>query len=402
MDSASGIILIATSDPLTKLLSLITGTDYMTVGFYNSSAINGCSVINLTLFNSWEKSMPKWVELFYNYDHEITLDKILAFPMVTSVMMFPVKKELDYKFRLYSTMVMSQEEMVHEKIGYSWLFCHSTKFPFPFDSYNTNTGYDIINNLICRLDGNTSKPFGTMDIHIPNQLLSPQIKYSITKSHQFVFEEVNKFFKEEIDIFVASFLELFNGYPEFQRNLFELRKGETLINYIRIENSLFSDIKKGILSDDRLFEINKIRNGCNERLVTKDDYYNDKREELANELLSIGDFINSIIEEIKTDKPVVVPLHKFLMHYNVMCQNLGLKQIEDYDFENANAILVSKDSDFSLRVNDKIIALSCNNLSIYSKEQLKEFLKSINEICFFDSKYLYLQNKIIEEISTRI
>jgi hypothetical protein len=402
MDSVSGVILIATSDPLTKLLSLITGTEYMTVGFYNSSAINGCSVINLTLFNSWEKSTPKWVELFYNYDHELTLDKVLAFPLVTSVMIYPVKKELDYKFRLYSTKIMSQEELNHEKISYSWLFCYSTKFKFPHGEYKINTGFDIVNHLIQCLDGNTSKPLGTMDICIPNQLLSPQIKYSINKSESLETSEINGFFKEEIDMFVFSFLELFNGNAEFQRNMVEMKKGQRLIDYIRIENGLFDDIKKGVISEDRLFEINKVRNECNERLVTKDDYYNDKREEIANELLLMGDFITNIIEGIKTDQTVVIPLYKFLHHYNVMCQNLGIKQIDELDFQNANAIIVSKDDDLSLRVNDKILALSCNNLKVYTKEQLKEFLKSINEICFFDSKYLYLQNKIIEEISTRI
>lgn len=400
MDSISGIILIATNDPLTKILSLITGTEHMTVGFYNSSAINGTSVINLTLYNSWEKTMPKWVEFFYNYDHEITLDKILSFPMVTSVTMYPVKKELDFKFRLYSTKITSEENLTHEKIGYSWLFCHSTKTNFPKEDYKINTGYDAINFLITSLDGNFTKHNGTMDLVVPNQLLSPQIKYDIMKKQTINDSDINSFFKEEIDLFISSFLELFNGYPQFQRNLIELKKGDTLINYIRLENNLFDEIKRGIVSDDRIYELNKIRNECNERLVTKDDYYNDKREEIANQLLLMGDFLGNIIEDIKNDKIVVFSLDQFLLYYNSMCKNIGLKEMDNPDFENANAVIISKEKE--LMVNDRTITLSCNNLDIYSKEQLKELLKTINEICYFDSKYISLQNKIIEEISTRI
>lgn len=416
MDSVSGIVLVSTNDPFTNLLSLVTGTNSLTIGFYNSSSISGSSNISLTLYNTWQNSTPKWVEFYCNYDHDITLEKVLSFPFVSSVTLYPVKKESEFKFRMNIIRLMiegfkdaeevGEVEEKNDQIGYQWLLCHSIQLNFPQNIKNITTGYDVVNSLIRKLDDDSSEHFGTMSIHVPNQLLCPQIKCDILKRNLFDQETVKSFFGPEIKKFNESFVDIFVNYSDFQKQILTLKKNENFLNYVRLENSLFEEIKKGIVSDQRIYDLNKIRDDLSERHVSKEDYYNDKREEIANELFNIEDFITDIHSQIEQDKVVIFNLEKFLSYHNRMREMIGLKTIELPDFENANSVVVSgrsiEEGDRKIESDGKTLCLSCNDFSLYTKDQLKEFLKLINEICYFDPKYINLQNKLIEEISKRI
>jgi len=399
-----GIIMISTRDSFSKLMSLICDDVYTTVGIYCPASINGNNFICLYLYNIWENSTPIWVKYFMqdkqNTGH-IDLEDIINYKLVDKIVKYPVKNEYKNRFKIYLSKIIAMEDNKVNDNSFKRLLSHVTGTVYK--GGDVSTGYDVINYIIKMLDNpSCSKPSGTLCLMTPNPLMSPERKNNIIGCKSIDSINSNKMFTSQLDIFIDIFKDMFNKSDIFQSKLTEFKYSTLLKDYIDIEDNLYSCMSRGLSCKDMIDSLNKIRDKTGSEIIKQEQLYNDKRDDIAKELINFRQDLNKLINDINNDTtPIIIYIDKFLKHYNNLCNILDITQMDIPEISSASAIITT-DQSVDLNVTDGYITIQASRLDRFTKEELREILKTINEISTVDSKYITLQNSIAQELSNRI
>ncbi len=398
-----GIILVSTRDSFSKLITLITDDPYNSIGIYYPVSVMGSNFTCVHLYNIWENSTPVWVNYFIeekSHTGHLKLEEIIRYHLVDKVITYPIKSEYRNRFKIFFSKIIANDDYGKIDNPFVWLLSFITNCTYQGKDHTT--GYDIINYIIKMLDNpKCSKPLGTMELFRPNPLLSPKRTNNIVGPKS--LEKINQkpYFSDQLNNLVNTFKEMYNSSDIFRTKLIEQKNGETLIDYINIEDNLHECMKKGLSCQDLIEPLNKIRDKVSAKSLKESDCYDDKRDEIAKELLSVRCHLTKILTDIKEDQdPVIIYFDKFLSHYNNMCEILGITPLDIPEISSATSIITT-DQSVVTKLDNNFITVRVSDLTRYNKEELREILKTTNEISIVDSKYISLQNSIARELSGR-
>jgi len=399
-----GIITISTRDSFSKFMSLVCDNVYTTIGIYCPASINGNNFICLHLYNIWENTTPIWVKYFMQDKLNpgyIDLNDIINYKLVDKIIKYPVKNEYKNRFKIYLSKIIALEDNKNVGNCFEWLLSHMTGTVYKGDA--VITGYDIVNYIIKMLDNpSCSKPNGTMSLITPNPLMSPDRKNNIVGCKSIDSINKNELFTNQLDLLTDTFKDMFNKSDIFQSKLAELKHNTLLKDYIDIEDNLFSCMSRGLSCKDMIESLNKIRDKTGGEIMTQEQFYDDKRDNIAKELINFRQDLNKLISNINNNTtPIIIYIDKFLEHYNNLCNILDITQLDIPEIHSASAIITT-DQSVDLDINDGYITIQASRLDRFTKEELREILKTINEISIVDAKYIALQNSIAQELSNRI
>lgn len=392
-----GIIMISTRDSFSKLISLVCDDVYTTIGIYYPATANGDNTVCVHLYNTWEKSTPTWVKVYMsdNKSVHIELDNVLTYHLVDKVIMYPIKNEYKNRFKIYFSKIIANEDNQTYDDSFEWLLSRLTGTTY--EGSNIVTGYDIINYILKMLDNSKcSRPSGSMELITPNPLLTPTRRNNIAGMRSIN----NDVFTEQFEQFIDTFKRMYIGSSVFRNRLVELRYGTTLVDYIAVEDNLYECMKKGLSCKDMIESLNQIRDKISKPPLAQEDYYTDKREEIAKELVNFRQDLNKMIDSVNNAQPIVIYLDKFLSHYNNLCNILDITQLSIPQIVSTSSV-VTTDINVESNIDTNLITVHASRLDTYSKAELKDILKTINEISIVDSKYIALQNSIVQELSSR-
>lgn len=403
MDNSMGIIKISARDCFSKLMSLVCDEPYTSIGIYYPASLNGIDFTCVHLYNTWDISIPSWLDFFIeekSYTGNIDLKDITEYHLVEKIIMYPIGDKYSNRFKIFFSKIIAGDYNNHSNM-LEWLLYNITDTPNNLKQ--VTTGYDIINYIIKMLDNpSCSKPSGTMKMIEPNPFNFPIRKNNIVGSKS--IDKVNKsdIFLNSLDSLINIFRKIYDNSDIFQTKLIELKYGKKLIDYIKIENDLHRDISKGLPCKKLIEDLNKIRDTVNCDNLKVEDYYNDKREDMRNEMSIFKEDLVKIANSIENgDEPVIIFLDKFVSHYNRMSEILCLDKLELEEIPPTNSIITT-DQKVELKIDNRYITINVSNLGRFTKIELREILKSINEISVVDPKYLALQKSIILELSSRV
>ena len=315
MDDSMGIIMISTRDSFSKFMSLVCDDVYTTIGIYCPASINGNNFICLHLYNIWENSTPIWVKYFIqdkqNINH-IDLEDVVNYKLVDKLIKYPVKNEYKNRFKIYLSKIIGMEDSKCGGNSFERLLSYVTGTVYKGE--DVTTGYDIINYIIKMLDNpSCSKPMGTMSLMTPNSLMSPERKNNIIGCKSIDVINKNPMFTSQLDMFTDIFKDMFSKSDIFQSKLSEFKFNTLLKDYIDIEDNLYSCLSRGLSCKDMIDNLNKIRDKTGGQIVTQEQFYNDKRDDIAKELINFRQDLNKLITDINQNTtPIIIYIDKFL------------------------------------------------------------------------------------------
>jgi hypothetical protein len=412
MNNEAGVILIASNDPVSKLFSILLDNIFTTVGFYYSSNVGGKNIVHLHLYDVWKCETPIWLKSYNKHKFHLSqlkLSDIDECPFVDKSILYPIKPEYKNRFRIYVSTIINKLPESHNDNNIEWLLCHLTSHKYKNKESPIITGYDVVNFLIRMLDDKSAKmPHMTMEMEEPNHLLNP-----IRKNHQNQKEKdkiLDPLFNEELLKLSKVFMEMLSD-DIFVQKLASMKHSNIFYDYLHLEQNLYSSMKKGVNCEDLIRHINEIRTNLGRPRLQKEDFYDDKREDIAEHLISTHQEFQKITKmlgdpNINKNEPIIFQLDKILHHHNAICSVLGLDQIEVPPYY-SHTFIVNKEKSLKPEehqissLQNQVVTVNSSSLSEIKTDTLIEILKNIEVLVSSDDKFCIMQNRIIKELNKR-
>lgn len=370
-----GIIFISTRDPLSNLISLVYNTPYTTIGIYLEES--------LYLYDIWRANRPLWFDFYMRDRSYVDKEEILSCNLVSKIKLYPIEPNHINRFKVSLARTLSLDGELDPSENIFTL------------SY---TGYDVINYIFLTMEGREKENVkGSLSL-IDNAPLTRPIKHINNDESPKMYDKI---FLVEAERMIDLFKKEYLSSGEFREKSKELRRDDLLYEYVILEEEIRKLAKDNMPCTSLLDRLNNIRETWSLPAVNMEDYSSSYKKELLSGIENMKTMLYDIIQKRESTEPIVIRFDNIINTFNDILKSMSIETLEEKDFYCNTAILTSNDS-IEVEVNNKHITIYSGKLESYSKQELKEILKVVNELSGFDNKYIILQNSLIKELSRRI
>lgn len=401
----SGIILISSSDPLSRLFTYITRQEYSLVGIYKRYDSFRYTLIDLiSIFDGEE---PHW-SMGIRYLHEVK-----DLECINKIILYPYREPIDITFgKHYDTPI---EDLLIHLFGYHILYLPGIDrikmllYPDNEHEYNDNDpiksfieASDMLNDkIIIDNKGKSGKNF-RRDRYYLSQILSTFIDM-MSNDDKFLDMVSNKYLNQvyPYDDMYQILIDQVSIQDQIIKLLvdwthdgnIEVDKLKHLIDEIKSTNTITTDWN---LSEPFQLEIP-------DKMIAIDKT---PTPEIVQSVTSLKAHIHNISDTINRDEIPYIEFNGIIEKVNdlVNYYNIG-PAIPTIDKPSTGLISISPNGDTSvpltLKSGNKITITSRNfNLTMFTKSELIEILEMLDHI-ITDDRYDDLRTKITTEIATR-
>lgn len=442
-----GIMTAYLTDPMSLIINKILDLGENkpnAVGFYYEDL--GLDKCYINLFNIYDNYPVPWMKL------GSSMDSLLLSPFVTNVVYYPlIKEDKDEIFRATMIDVINENsKLLSEKTESFYNILIST-ISGPISS-NQITGYNLVNNVLLKLIGNDTtiqtSDLSSSILNCPiigniSTINAPQVDISNNEIY-YITEELRK----DLTDFIAVFIELFTTNEDFRKKI--LNKSlynNDLENLLFVEqeliNNLVGSMKNGLISNktlnDFIEQMNTHRKKLTnlpllplshlpERVIRVIDQditctFQESTQILPknNSLIDLGLLLQNIVNDINTNKPLILNLSPLISYYNDIIKNSGLDNDDTEDLiitpplkngSQSATVIFSPDINVKIpipTITNKPVTIEIPifnaNLSILSQSQLLDILIYLDSLKSydgpFDNRFISLQNQITHELALR-